>query len=123
MADTQNHGPTRTVGPMDQGMPKPGYYPDPSTGLPRWFDGERWAPLGPPRWAPVADPVDAPSNTTLVVFAYVLAVLFPIAGVILGVVVATRPANATRRHGPWIILLSVVIFILSIVAIVAFNSV
>ena len=26
---------------------KPGWYPDPATGAPRWFDGEQWGPSAP----------------------------------------------------------------------------
>jgi hypothetical protein len=50
-------------------------------------------------------------STGLVVTGYVLAVLMPLIGFILGIVVATRPARATNKHGWMIIVLSVVAFI------------
>jgi len=44
----------------------------------------------------------------LVVVAYISAVAMPPIGLILGIVVATRPLNKVSRHGKWIILLSIV---------------
>ena len=44
----------------------------------------------------------------LVVVSYILAVAMPPLGLILGIVVATRPAKATAKHGIWIILISLV---------------
>jgi ABC-type dipeptide/oligopeptide/nickel transport system permease component len=43
----------------------------------------------------------------LVVLAYITAVALPLIGLILGIVVATRPNKAYSRHGTWIIVLSI----------------
>jgi hypothetical protein len=44
----------------------------------------------------------------LVVLAYITAVALPLIGLILGIVVATRPSKAYSKHGAWIIMLSIV---------------
>jgi hypothetical protein len=43
-----------------------------------------------------------------VVLGYITAVTVPPAGFILGVALAIRPTTASRRHGAWIVALSVV---------------
>jgi hypothetical protein len=48
-----------------------------------------------------------------------MAVLVPLVGFILGIVVATRPDRHNSRHGVWIILLSVVIFIVVLVLVLS----
>ena len=47
----------------------------------------------------------------LVIVGYILAALMPGIGFILGIVVATRPDKAIAKHGVWIIVVSVVAFI------------
>jgi hypothetical protein len=48
----------------------------------------------------------------LVVVGYVMAVLIPIVGLILGIVAATRRSEPqTARHGVWVIVVSVVAFV------------
>ncbi len=44
----------------------------------------------------------------LVVLSYISAVAIPPLGLILGVVVATRPLKQVSRHGKWIVLISIV---------------
>jgi hypothetical protein len=49
----------------------------------------------------------------LVVVGWVTAVLFPIAGAILGIVATTRRDDPdSSKHGPWIIVASVISFVL-----------
>jgi hypothetical protein len=55
----------------------------------------------------------------LVVLGYITAVAMPLIGLILGIVVATRPNKASSRHGAWIIGLSI---LGSILWLVVFNS-
>jgi hypothetical protein len=55
---------------------------------------------------PSSRPAGAPSR--LVVLGYITAVALPLLGLIVGVVVATRPNRATSKHGTWIIGLSIV---------------
>ncbi len=44
----------------------------------------------------------------LVVLGYITAFALPLLGLFLGIVVATRPAKATARHGRWIIAVSII---------------
>ena len=44
----------------------------------------------------------------LVVLGYITAFAMPLLGLFLGIVVVTRPAKATARHGRWIIAISIV---------------
>ena len=44
----------------------------------------------------------------LVVLGYITAFALPLLGLVLGVVVATRPARSTSRHGRWIIGISII---------------
>lgn len=43
----------------------------------------------------------------MVVLAYITAFAIPPVGLILGIVIATRPAKSTSKHALWIILISV----------------
>ena len=75
-----------------------------------YWDGERWTG----DYAPTdttAPPSRAESAGGLVVVGYITAVLMPLIGFILGIVVATRPAKVTSKHGAWIIVVSIVAFI------------
>ena len=60
--------------------------------------------------APVA-PVVTERAGAIVPLGYILGFLFPIVGLVLGIVAWTRPAKATSKHGPWIILVAVVSFV------------
>ncbi len=51
------------------------------------------------------------SALRLVVLAYITAVALPLIGLILGIVVATRPSKAYSKHGTWIIVLSILALI------------
>jgi hypothetical protein len=51
----------------------------------------------------------------LVVLGYITAVALPVIGIILGIVVATRPIKAYSKHGVWIIVVSVVASVVWIV--------
>ena len=44
----------------------------------------------------------------LVVLGYITAFAIPLLGLILGIIVVTRPARATARHGRWIIGISII---------------
>ncbi|WP_418059863.1 DUF2510 domain-containing protein [Pimelobacter simplex] len=73
----------------------PGWYPDPQmTNTQRYWDGGRWtehvAPLARPAVLPF---VPAKDNGTLIVAGVVTALLFPIVGFIIGIVLATRNEN------------------------------
>jgi hypothetical protein len=62
-------------------------------------------------------PSDGPSR--LVVLGYITAFALPLLGLVLGIVVATRPARATSRHGRWIIGLSI---LASVIWVLVFTS-
>lgn len=95
---------------MSEESAKPGYYPDPNTGQPRWWDGTAWGPPVPPAAPQPGAKNEGEYQGGLVVGGYVLAVLIPFIGFILGIVVATRQGRATSKHGIWIILLSTLVF-------------
>jgi hypothetical protein len=56
------------------------------------------------------EPVARQKLPGLVVLGYVTAVLVPVVGFVLGIVVATGPAQELAKHGWKIILLSIVVF-------------
>jgi uncharacterized membrane protein YhaH (DUF805 family) len=84
----------------------PGWYPNGN--VMRYWDGMEWGEQSRPM-AAADDQQSGPG--ALVWVGYVLAVLMPLIGFILGIVVATRPSKATSKHGVWIIVLSIVAFI------------
>ena len=101
----------------------PGWYDFPDRANTRgYWDGQAWTG----DYAPIASPI--PVSTTvsperesagaLVVIGYITAVLMPIVGFILGIVVATRPAKVTSKHGAWIIVLSIVAFVVYLALII-----
>jgi pheromone shutdown protein TraB len=69
------------------------------------------APTHQPQMAATAAPMQQERAAAIVPLGYVLGFLFPIVGLVLGIVAWTRPAHATKKHGPWIILVSVLSFI------------
>jgi hypothetical protein len=97
----------------DVNNPVPGWYPDPQgSGQQRWWDGTTWtSQYQPPAASFVAPTAGGEYQKGLVISGYVFAVLIPLVGFILGIVVVTRPSKATSRHGVWIIVLSVVVAI------------
>jgi hypothetical protein len=104
-------------------VPPPGWYANPSGPGQRYWDGEKWTDSYSQTQPTQAPPVvnETTSSPGLVVAGYVFAVLIPIVGFALGIVVATRPDKRTSKHGVWIIVLSVVVVIVY-VAIVAGSS-
>ena len=85
---------------MSQMAPPPGWYPDPQmTGTLRYWNGAAFTShVAPMRGA--AGPQAAPDG--LITIAYVLAVLMPFIGVIVGIVVA---AKGSAGHGAAAILI------------------
>jgi hypothetical protein len=55
----------------------------------------------------------------LVVLGYITAFALPLLGLVLGFVIATRPARETSRHGRWIIGLSI---LASVIWVLVFTS-
>lgn len=115
---------TRPVPPPSSTMaPKPGWYPD--EGVMRYWDGSQWTdqtrPLPYLLDSTPTETGPAPGRESagaIVGVGYVLAVLIPVIGFIIGIVVATRPAKVTSKHGAWIIVLSVVVFFVYLALIV-----
>jgi uncharacterized protein DUF2510 len=100
----------------DQSNPVAGWYPDPQgSGQQRWWDGTTWTAQFQPGTGGFVAPSAAGGEYAkgIVITGYVFAVLFWIVGLVLGIVAWTRPDQATRRHGPRIVALSVVIAVLS----------
>jgi|tagenome__1003787_1003787.scaffolds.fasta_scaffold20662610_1 hypothetical protein len=108
--------------------PGPGFYADTTApGRERYWNGEQWtehyrsaAPPPPATFIAPSTPTPAHDSAgALVVVGYIMAVLIPLVGFILGIVAATRPSRATSKHGVWIIVVSVVVFILWLAIVVA----
>jgi hypothetical protein len=57
----------------------------------------------------------------LVVAGYILAVVMPLAGLIVGVVLLTRPPKSMMKQGMWIIAVSVVIGFVFFVALILYS--
>jgi multisubunit Na+/H+ antiporter MnhE subunit len=57
-------------------------------------------------------PQEQQSAGALVPVGYILAVVMPLVGFVIGIVVATRPQKVTSKHGAWIIVVSVIAFII-----------
>jgi uncharacterized membrane protein YoaK (UPF0700 family) len=53
----------------------------------------------------------------LVVAGYSLAVLVPVVGFVLGIVVATRPQKRISKHGVWIVVVAIVVTALYLVVV------
>lgn len=64
-------------------------------------------------------PAPSPGPGRLVVLGYITAFALPLLGLFLGIVIATRPARSTSRHGRWIIGLSIVA---SVIWVLVFTS-
>jgi Protein of unknown function (DUF2510) len=94
----------------------PGWYPDGDRM--RYWNGMEWTD----QTRPAAQPSGGPSpqaewgGTGLALVGYVLAVLLPPIGFVLGIVAVTRPpGHQSRKHGVRIIVLSIVAGIVWIV--------
>jgi hypothetical protein len=70
-------------------------------------DGERWAGEYASNNGARAH-VRSRSVNRLVTLGYITSVALPLIGLVLGIVIAVRPPRKTRRHGAWIIALSIV---------------
>jgi hypothetical protein len=78
-----------------------------ATSGPPTSDRGRWT-SGAPSTNGTLDSAVRQTAMRLVVVAYISAIAIPPAGLILGIVVATRPLNKVSRHGKWIIALSII---------------
>jgi hypothetical protein len=85
--------------------PPRGWYPDPDPGAPdgqrRYWDGHQWH-------QEVAGPHNP--NGGLVAAGYILAVLFPPVGFLIGIVLGAKG----NRHAAWVVVLSVGVTLISI---------
>jgi hypothetical protein len=104
----------------------PGWYPNGD--VMRLWNGLEWTDETRPLPAQVQQPAPVQQSAAvqqseeraggLVVVGYITAVLMPLIGFILGIVVATRPAKVTSRHGARIIVVSIVAFFIWIAIVV-----
>jgi hypothetical protein len=92
--------------PPSDAPPPAGWYPDPE-GEPetvRYWDGTRWtedrAPYSSTRTA--TGPNAVRTNDSLVAAGYILSLLIPIVGIVIGAILIQRQ----DRHGRWILALS-----------------
>ena len=82
----------------------PGWYPDPKmAGTQRYWDGARWTEHAAPMQVVAARPVG--NDSTLETLGWVTAILFPIAGVVIGIILATR----NNSKGVPILLVSILV--------------
>jgi hypothetical protein len=81
----------------------PGWYPHPSmAGTQQYWDGARWTNhIAPamPQWRPAQGP-DAEATERLETWGWVGAFIFPIVGIVIGIVLLTRPG---KNAGGWIL--------------------
>jgi len=106
-------------------QPPPGWYTNPTGPGQRYWDGQRWTDSYSQTQPSAANSeIAAMSSGTpgLVIAGYILAVVIPIVGFILGIVAVTRPDKRISKHGVWIIVLSVVAFAIYIALIVHGSS-
>jgi Protein of unknown function (DUF2510) len=104
--------------------PPAGWYVNPSGSGQRYWDGEQWTDsfsgAGPPPPESLAEDrsvADASGNMGLVISGYVLAVVVPLVGFILGIVAATRPQKRISKHGVWIVVVSIVVTALDLIVV------
>jgi hypothetical protein len=96
--------------------PPAGYYPDPTTGAPRWFDGEKWGQLAPGFWKTSDKAQHQPINLLLVASGYLFAIAMPLIGFSFGVIAAgERQSEATRRNGHWIMGMSLLFLLMEVI--------
>jgi hypothetical protein len=106
--------PSATTSPGD-GLPAAAWYADPENpGGMRYWDGAGWTEH---RTDYVAAPPKKPVSEGMVAAGYILAFLFPIVGVVIGVIVMNRG----NGHGRWILALSL-LFIAVFVLIGSFDN-
>jgi hypothetical protein len=101
-----------TLGPEKQERP-PGWYDD-GSGHQRYWNGTQWAVwLTPPK--PTAAPREKEQRATaLIIVGYILAVLFPLAGFVIGLTQVSR-----NVHGIRIVWVAVAVFALGLVLVAA----
>src|SRR4051812_47294566 len=88
--------------------PGPGFYPDPNDPkVDRYWDGQQWTESRVPhtQGTTVSDKVQSANGT--IVAGYIFAVLMPFIGFIIGLTQINR-----NRHGIWVVVVSVVAFII-----------
>jgi hypothetical protein len=92
------------------GLPTAAWYADPenSQGM-RYWDGARWTEH---RTDYLATPAKPKASEGMVAAGYILSFLFPIVGVVIGVILISRD----NRHGRWVLGLSL-LFILAFIVI------
>lgn len=94
--------------------PPPGWYPEPGVkGTQRYWDGERWTD----NRAPLQSQEDS-GSTVLVVVSYLAALLLPIVGFVLGLVLLVRRQT---MHGVAVVVLALAVG-LAACAIIANNT-
>lgn len=85
--------------------PPPGWYPHPSmTGTQQYWDGTRWTEHVAPGSPHAATATPAAGHDGLVVAGWVTAILLPLVGFIIGVVLLSKRTN----HGVAMMIVSVV---------------
>jgi hypothetical protein len=89
-----------------------GWYADPDEpATRRYWDGEEWTDWTDQTYERNLNRDKDSKNDTLVMIGWITAILIPIVGLILGIVVSTRG----DKRGTWVIVASIVVFLISLV--------
>lgn len=95
-------------------QPGPGWYPDPEGRGHRWWDGARWTDHYAATYQPAGQPAPGQVSSGLETSAWVFAVLLPIVGFILAIVMLS---NTRGQKGIGPLLLSVGVFVVFLAAV------
>jgi hypothetical protein len=107
--------------PADRGQEAipAGWYADPDEPpTRRYWDGDEWTDWTDQTYERNLNRDKDSRNDTLVIIGWITAVLIPIVGLILGIVVATRG----DKRGAWVIIGSIVVFLISFAILTAAGS-
>jgi hypothetical protein len=108
---------------MDQALPAAGWYDLPDGSGTGYWTGTDWSTnVMPPPVSHVTTEAKDEFRTGLVVTGYIMAVMMPFVGFILGIVTITRPQKSTSKHGVWIVILSCVVFTVVLIALLSAAS-
>ncbi len=106
--------------PSEPGLtvpPPPGWYEDPETHAPRWWDGERWGPVSS------RPPSDGGSTVALSVICHLGVLLFAVLLPLIIYLTAARDDSEVRHHAREAVNFQITVLILWIVGFaVAFGS-
>ena len=118
-AVTESTAVIRTSEASDQEAIPAGWYADPDEpATRRYWDGDEWTDWTDQTYERNLNRDKDSRNDTLVIIGWITAILIPIVGLILGIVVASRG----DKRGTWVIIGSIVVFLISFAILTAAGS-